>query len=525
MQTRRQFVTRAGSTAAVAVFAPLELAPAFAAKAPALYTGGRFRVGVASGDPSTNAITLWSALDDVGGRGQVALEVARDRDFKKVVARKRITTSSDLDHTVKARVSGLKAHERYYYRFETKQAHSPVGRFQTALPADSDEKVRFAFFSCQDYAHGHYNAHALLAKEDVDFVVDLGDYIYAEVYHPGATGVRKDIGVAKTTAEYREKYRLYRSDENLRAVHAKFPMIAIWDDHEVENNYVGADPTSEDWDPKRKAAGYKAYFEHMPTYAVPNGKGSRIYRNLKFGRNVELFMLDQRQYRDNQPCDDMVGPACAGVNDPALDFLGDKQMGWIKDKLSASKARWKVIGNELMAMPAKVGPDTYYTFDMWHGYLAERRELLGHIRSKGIDDVVFITGDIHTFIAGDVRLEESDPNPVALEFVGGSITSQTLGETDVDLGGGQILKGNDAKPSTPPGIINALRGFNPWIDWADFDHHGYGLVEASSKELKATMRRVDTIKQPSRKRLDNVSWTVQRGQKSVVGKGVNTQIG
>jgi alkaline phosphatase D len=525
MQTRRQFVTRAGSTAAVAVFAPLELAPAFAAKTPALYSGGRFRVGVASGDPSTNAITLWSALDDVGGRGQVALEVARDRDFKKVVARKRITTSSDLDHTVKARVSGLKAHERYYYRFETKQAHSPVGRFQTALPADSDEKVRFAFFSCQDYAHGHYNAHALMAKEDVDFVVDLGDYIYAEYYHPGATGVRKDIGVAKTTAEYREKYRLYRSDENLRAVHAKFPMIAIWDDHEVEDNYVGADPTSEDWDPKRKAAGYKAYFEHMPTYAVPNGKGSRIYRNLKFGRNLELFMLDQRQYRDNQPCDDKVGPACAGVNDPALDFLGDKQMGWIKDKLSASKARWKVIGNELMAMPAKVGPDTYYTFDMWHGYLAERRELLGHIRSKGIDDVVFITGDIHTFIAGDVRLEESDPNPVALEFVGGSITSQSLGETDVDLGGGQILKGNDAKPSTPPGIINALRGFNPWVDWADFDHHGYGLVEASSKELKATMRRVDTIKQPSRKRLDNVSWTVQRGQKSIVGKGVNTQIG
>jgi alkaline phosphatase D len=139
--------------------------------------------------------------------------------------------------------------------------------------------------------------------------------------------------------------------------------------------------------------------------------------------------------------------------------------------------------------------------------------------------VVFITGDIHTFIAGDVRLEESDPNPVALEFVGGSITSQSLGETDIDLGGGATLPGNDANPNTPPSIINALRGFNPWVDWADFDHHGYAVVEASATQLKATMRRVDTIKKPSRTRLADVSYTVQKGQKSVLGKGVNTQIG
>ena len=142
--------------------------------------------------------------------------MARDRGFRRVVARELIPTSARIDHAVKARVGGLEPYEQYYYRFSTKGANSPVGRFRTALPPDSRQAVKFAFFSCQDYTFGYYNAHALLAREDIDFVVNLGDYIYAEAYYSPSSrqgGVRVDrIGVATTLADYRAKYDLYRSE-------------------------------------------------------------------------------------------------------------------------------------------------------------------------------------------------------------------------------------------------------------------------------------------------------------------------
>jgi alkaline phosphatase D len=183
-----------------------------------LLRGGRFAQGVLSGDPTPRGITLLTLLDDVTGSGSLRLEVARDRDFRRVVARKTIATSGRRGYSVKARVGG---------------------RFQTALPADSNRPVKFAFFSCNEYSHGYYNAFDLMARDDIDFVVCLGDYVYGEAYHSvaGGTGVRDDaIGEpnpsnpdiaseALTLADYRAKYALYRSDKVLRALHAKFPMV------------------------------------------------------------------------------------------------------------------------------------------------------------------------------------------------------------------------------------------------------------------------------------------------------------
>ena len=174
--------------------------------------------------------------------------MARDRGFRRVVARELVRTSGRIDHSVKARVGGLRPHEQYFYRFSTRGEDSPVGRFRTALPPDSRQPVRFAFFSCQEYTFGYFNAHNLLAEEDIDFVVNLGDYIYAEAYYaPGDAfaGVRTDpIGFSETLDQYRAKYKLYRTEAPLRRMHANFPMISIWDDHEVQDNYAGgAGPT------------------------------------------------------------------------------------------------------------------------------------------------------------------------------------------------------------------------------------------------------------------------------------------
>jgi len=523
MLTRRQLIR---SGAAVAVLAPQTQLTAFAAprgRAAKALRGGTFPQGVLSGDPTPNGITLLTLLDDVGGAGSVRLEVATDKAFRKVVASKSIATSGARNHSVKARLKGLKPHERYYYRFETRDKHSPVGRFQTALPADSQEPVKFAFFSCADYSHGYFNAYELMAREDVDFVVNLGDYIYAEAYHSkkDGTGVRDDK-VASTLAGYRDKYARYRTDASLRSLHAKFPMISTWDDHEVQDNYAGGAGPSGGLDPSlhyttaRRQAAYKAFFESMPFF--PQG-ASRIYRGLNFGKTVDLIMLDQRQYRGDQPCGDaFAAPQCAEFNNPRP-YLGSAQMAWAKQRLQSSQAAWKVVGNEAMIMNTKSGPATYLGFDSWQGYHVEREELLAHIQSKGIKDVVFVTGDIHTFVAGDVRTQDSTGQTVALEFVGGSVTSRGLGESDLDLGNGVTIKGNDQNPNTPPAVIDGLKALNPWVDAADFDHHGYGLVTATKTSFDCTLKRLQTIKRKSRATLPETGfhWTVSRGQTSIVG--------
>jgi alkaline phosphatase D len=534
MQTRRQFVARAGGAAAT-VLVPTSLATSLAAAKP--FRGGRFPDGVVAGDPTPKGISLWTRFDPAGGGGSgtIELEVAKDKSFRHVVARKSVKTGAASNHAVKARVSGLKAHEQYYYRFASKTADSAVGRFRTALPADSKAPVRFAFFSCQDYTHGFYNALDVMADGDYDFVVCLGDYIYAESYHSvkGGTGVRDDrigrenpqnpdiVREAVTLADYRRKFQLYRSDPLLRAVHAKFPIVMLWDDHEVQDNYAGkpADgglPPATHFSLARKKAGRQAFFENMP--AFPGG--TKLYRKLSFGANVDLIVTDQRTYRENQPCDDAVVAPCADYDQPR-DFLGRAQMNWVKDALASSKARWKLMANEVTIMPTRVLAGANYTYDTWLGYPREREELLTHIRDRQIKDVVFLTGDIHTFIAGDVRTGDgATGDTVATELVGGSITSQSLGETHLDAGGGTKIKGNDANPATSPALIDALRSINPQVDNADFDHHGFGSVTASPSGLTCEMVRMQTIKKRSTKRLPSAEWTyhVAPGSPSIKGQ-------
>jgi alkaline phosphatase D len=519
--SRRNFLAAAGG---VALASAAGRGTAFAGKPqrkPSL-RGGRFAEGVISGDPTPKGITLWTRVADAEGAGTVELEVARDRGFRKVVARELVRTSARIDHSVKARISGLKPHEQYFYRFSTRGENSPVGRFRTALPLDSRQPVRFAFFSCQDYTFGYFNAHNLLAEEDIDFVVNLGDYIYAEAYYtPGDAfaGVRTDpIGFSETLDQYRGKYKLYRTEPSLRRVHANFPMISIWDDHEVQDNYAGgAGPTGGlapelRYSRQRRAAAYRAYFESMPTY--PIGGGNRIYNAVRFGRTVDLVLLDQRQYRADQPCGDpQVGPPCPELDQPRR-FLGRRQMDFVKERLAGSRAAWKVIANQVMIMPTLYPGGSYIGFDFWQGYPGERHELLQHIRRRKIKDVVFVTGDIHTFVAGDVRVNNEDSVPVATEFVGGSITSPGLGE-----GGGGVLPGaNPLDPQTPESIVDLLRSTNPWAADADFDHHGYGLVTATDDDLRCTFRRIDTVKRRSRTALPDrrFKYRITRGHPSLL---------
>jgi alkaline phosphatase D len=539
MPTRRQFLARSGAAAAAAVIAPQEvLAAKRRDRRPAnMLRGGHFRQGVMSGDPAPGAITLLTLVDGAGGSGRVRLEVARDPDFRRVVARHDILTTPAVGHSVKARVTGLRPHTRYWYRFETRDRHSSPGRFQTALPPDSNQTVRFGFFSCADFTHGYYNAYELLAHEELDFVVSLGDYIYAETYRTVADGraVRDDrIGrpnphydtilyEAGTLPEYRAKYALYRSDPALRRMHAAHPVVAVWDDHELQNNYAnGADDGGlslrSDFSRARRDASYQAFFESMPVF--PRGR-SRIYRRQRHGRTVELIMLDGRQYRDDQPCRDRIANPC-GTWDRPRSMLGRRQLAFLEGRLAASDAAWKVVGGQSLMMPNRVHEGQYARFDSWQGYPQEREHLLQHILRNGIEDVVFLAGDVHTFVAGDVLTGMGSGQPVAPEFAAGSVTSANPAEVNFRMPGGQLIPGNDAQPATPPDVLAHYRGLNPWFDQLDLERHGYGVVSASRTAFHVTMQRLWTVKERNYGRLPTTGfhWKVQRGQRSIKGTSV-----
>jgi alkaline phosphatase D len=534
--TRREAVR----TAAAAALTTLVPAAAQARRIPkpkplpltGLVGDGRFPQGVLSGDPTPGGATVLTLLDRVAGHGNVRLEVAEDPGFRRVVATRDVPTSAAGGWSVKARLTGLEPHTRYWYRFETRRSHSPVGRLQTALPPDSRGPVRFAAFSCAEYTHGWYNAYAAMAREDVDFVVCLGDYIYAEtgkINNQGVTVRQDPTGIhnphqpnilreAETLGAYRDKYALYRSDPALREMHALFPMVAVWDDHELENNYAGG---AEDgglilrdrYTFARRDAAYQAWFEAMPV--VPRSS-TRIYRSLAFGRNLELVLLDERRYRANQPCGDHIVPACDTWDAPRT-MLGARQLSFVRSRLRRSEATWKAIGSPTMAMPMLYAGGVFHKFDTWQGYPREREALLAAVAAAR--GTVFVSGDAHSFFAGDVRAQMGLGPPVAPEFVTGSITSQGYGEQVVDFGEGVVLQGNDAAPATPQAVLDAVKGFNPWFAQLDLDHHGYLAITVTRDAFDVHMRRLATIKRRGDTTLlpgSGYRWSVAPGERSLL---------
>jgi alkaline phosphatase D len=249
---RRSFLIGALATGA-ALTAPVNYAALARERRIPLAKGAKFDQGVASGFPRPRGIELWTRLGEITRTSKLKVIVATDRDFGNVVEEKLVTARSDRDFTARTFIKGLKSDRQYFYRFVTDESKSPVGRFKTAPPLNSRKPVRIAFYSCQHYESGFYNAQRAIANEpDLDLVLCLGDYIYEA---GGTNGVRRDTsgdnhdGDTQLLREYWEKYRLYKSDPDLKAMHAAHPSLSVWDDHEVENNY--ADGRTAELEPER----------------------------------------------------------------------------------------------------------------------------------------------------------------------------------------------------------------------------------------------------------------------------------
>ena len=510
---RRRFIVFTGALAGTAAYAQLRGDLAFAAPRMDAYP---FRLGVASGDPTPNGVSLWTRLAPeplAGGGGMpstdvaVRWEVATDSGFGSVVRSGNVAAIPELGHSVHVDVRGLDSGREYFYRFIAGGEASPVGRTKTAPgPGDHVNGLTFAFASCQKWDDGFYTPYRFMADEDIELVVHLGDYIYE--YGVGSGGVRH-AKVPSSFAEecftlerYRLQHALYKTDPDLQEAHRLFPWMVTWDDHEVDNDYSGVFPEFENTSPAflaRRAAAYQAYYENMPVpvSARPKGGGGvQLYRRLRYGDIAEFNLLDTRQYRTDNPCGDGEQPPCDAGFDPAATMTGAEQESWLLGNLDGSGARWNVIAQGVLMGQLKHDADGgRFWNDSWDGWPGQRARILQHIHDAGVRNPVVITGDWHSTFVNDLKADyESETAPVvATEFVGTSISSN--GDLEV--------YGPYYGPMIP---------FNPDIKFFDGDRRGYVLCTLDHDEWRADLRMVSSVWRPNPSVSTFASFVVEDGQ-------------
>lgn len=454
-----------------------------------------FQLGVASGDPSPDGFVLWTRLaprplESGGGMGgeplEVRWELAEDAGFQRIIRRGSVIAQALWAHAVHVEVGGLRPDRWYWYRFHARGETSPVGRTRTAPPAGAAvDRLRLAFASCQHYEAGLFTAYQHLVRDDVDLVLHLGDYLYEGAMEKGKVRAH-DGPEIRTLDQYRRRHALYRTDPALQAAHAAAPWLVTWDDHEVDNNYAGAISEESRVRPaellKRRAAAYRAYYEHMPLRRaqLPAGAGLRLYREIPWGRLARFLVLDTRQYRTDQPCGDGNQPPCPGAGRPDATLLGAAQRDWLFRRTAAPGAAWNVLAQQVMMarVDRQAGPQEAFSMDQWPGYEFERQRVLRHFRDARVANPVVLTGDIHSHWANELGLPpgQAPGGPVAVEFVGTSISS-----------------GGDG--TARPAYLDALQRENPFVKFHNAER-GYVLCEVSPGRWESQFRTVEYVTRP-----------------------------
>jgi alkaline phosphatase D len=474
-----------------------------------------FTLGVASGDPTPTGGVLWTRLaprpqePESGMDAQrvvVTWELADDDAFKTIVKQGRATAAPELGYSIHVDVDGLAPDRWYFYRFSTGGATSKVGRFRTTPAAGAVTPLRFAVASCQHYEQGLYTAYEHMAREELALVTHLGDYIYEYGLIAGRPRAHQTFE-ARTVDEYRRRYALYKADPALQAAHHRCPWIVTWDDHEVDNNYAGlvgeSIMESEEQMRARRACGYQAWWENQPV-RVPRVKSwsdLNVTRTATWGQLAKFYVMDERQYRSDQACDDgsKVVP-CGDWADPSRTMLGATQERWIDRGLASSTERWQVLANNLMVAPydSLEGNQQRVSMDQWSGYPAARARLLKSIAQHAPNRTVVLTGDIHTHWVNELRTDFGRPEqaPVAVEFVGTSISSGGDGSDTTVL-------------STP-----AVRSENPHIKWQQ-NRRGYISCSVDANAWTAEYRSVAYVSRPGAPLDTPTRWRVTRGRPGV----------
>ncbi len=500
--TRRRFLKTGSAGLAGATTlgsTSLVLNQAYAEEAAA----GHFSYGVASGDPTRTAVIIWTQFTPLTGSSvPVAWEVATDQQMLNPVVSGVFVTTAARNFTVKVDVTGLQPGQTYYYRFAAMGQVSPLGRTRTA-PEGSTDSARFAVVSCSSYPHGYFNVYRALAqRDDLDAILHLGDYIYEyeqDVYSEPSLSSERAVAPATeliTLDDYRRRHALYKLDSDLQAVHQAHPFISVWDDHEFTNNAWtgGAENHNEgegDWY-ERMAVARQAYFEWMP---VREQAGGRIYRQFVWGDLIDLLLLDTRvEGRDEQPSG---ADSLREAQDENRTLLGFEQEDWLYNKLQASSAQWKILGQQVMvAQRYLIDIDRYlqddvaasFWLDSWDGYAANRERLLAVLRENDLKNTVILTGDIHSSMASEITGDpysrrDYDRNTgegaLAVEFIAPSVTSP----------------GFPAAIADEAAAIIKARG--PHIKYAELTSHGFILLSVDREKVQSDWYYVPSVLSPS----------------------------
>lgn len=460
-----------------------------------------FAHGVASGDPLSDRVIIWTRASTEQSQLTVAWEIATSPEFEVLAAAGNAIADREHDHTVKIDVTGLNPGTTYYYRFLGPNGTSPIGRTKTTASGPLD-RARMAVVSCANYPAGFFNVYARIAERaDLDVVLHLGDYIYESA----SAG---DLGRAHLPAQeilsledYRSRYAQYRSDPDLQALHQQHPMICVWDDHESTNNSWSdgaANHTEGDegaW-VDRKAISVKVYREWMPIRDPDIGPESeRIYRDFRFGDLAHLIMLDTRLIGRNEQLSGMSERRLAWdeeLNDPSRTILGEEQEAWLTDALRQTDQKWRFLGQQVFfgqrktqPAPNALGGGLASSADAWDGYNGARKRILDQLSTEAINNVCVLTGDVHKAYALDISDDPNNPaaytpasgeGALATEFVCTSVTS-----------------GGDRNNDQPEQDQFDMTFVNPHIKYIERSKHGYILLDITHTQTLAEYWSVGTV--------------------------------
>ncbi len=565
---QRRTVLKGLAAGSAALVVPRLFDPA-AAAAPAAQ--GVFGYGVASGDPTADAVVIWTRATPPAKKGEalatpgsglgkplaVRWEVARDAAFRRKVASGVVKTSPASDHTVKVDVTGLSPYTQYHYRFSAQGETSVVGRAQTAPDVPGEvHALRLALVSCSNYQAGFFTAYrAIAARTDLDFVLHVGDYIYE--YGNGTFGDARPAQPPTETidlAGYRLRHALHKADPDAQAAHRAHPWITIFDDHEVANNAWAAG--AENHEPgegsylQRRAEAMQAYLEwmpfRMPDQSVPH-EGTRFFKQFTFGDLGDLSILETRQNRSEQvtyPASPLDGFVPIGVS-PALDgalasplrhLPEPQQLDWLRTTTSTPGRQWHLLGNQVMVTPVRfpgaalgINGVTFVNADAWDGYGADQAALLGHLAAQphANGDVVVLTGDIHSSWAADLPAGPSAAGytPVGVELVTPSVTSDGFYEIV------RPFLGNPAPEvavAATRQVTGAVQQANPWVKYLDGIGHGFVVVDVTPERVHADFHHTPppTSAQPDPRTVDAAVPTYTRSVRTLAStRAVSAAVG
>ncbi len=460
-----------------------------------------FYHGVASGDPLPDGVMLWTRVTpDTGTAGSIKVywQIATDVNFTNVVNYGKTEALEANDYCVKIDVCGLQPATFYYYMFNANGKNSIIARTKTAPGGNTDnDSARFAVVSCASWEHGYFNSYEnISARNDVDAVLHLGDYIYEYAsgdFTGNVAGRTYDpTGEAYDSVSYHFRHSQYKLDDQLRRLHQLFPFITVWDDHETCNDAYSDggenhQPATEGPYNVRKKNSTSTYFKWMPLRKPDPLDTLRIFRKLRYGKLMDLIMLDTRLY-DRDVQDNALS------NDPNHHMMGPVQRTWYYQQLADTTTRWKIIGNQVMFAPLKLFGQTLNK-DQWDGYEYERNLIINQILTNNYKNMVILTGDIHTSWCNDVPGpnydDQTGAGSVCVEFVGPSVTSLNF---PIPVG---------------QGIIKAANKHEKYVN---LDDHGYYLVDVKKGKVQVDYK-FNTIDQLHAADTDGPSYFVNNNER------------